>query len=131
MSLTISEINISYKPSTQSSQTEPIRSSSDAHKVLRSLYNENLICAREEFIVIYLNNAGRVLGYFKAFTGGITSVTCDMKIILGVGLKSLATSLILSHNHSSGNLKPSDSDINLTKKSLRGCKVMGITCLII
>ena len=66
------------------------------------------------------------MGHFKAFTGGISSVTCDLKIILGVGLKSLASSIILSHNHPSGNLKPSKSDLNMTKRILKACQVLEI-----
>ncbi|MDE0561756.1 JAB domain-containing protein [Algoriphagus sp. NF] len=126
MNQTISEINISYKPIQQNRRLGTIRRSSDAYKVLKELYNQDLINAREEFIILYLNQGGKVLGYFKAFTGGISSVTCDLKIILGVGLKSLATSVILSHNHPSGNLKPSSSDLNLTKRVAEGCKVMDI-----
>lgn len=126
MNESISEINISYRPNHKNKSLGYIRSSSDAYRVLKELYNQDLICAREEFIILYLNNGGRILGYFKAFTGGISSVTCDMKIILGVGLKSLATSVILSHNHPSGNLKPSSSDLNLTKRVAKGCKVMDI-----
>lgn len=66
------------------------------------------------------------MGHFKAFTGGVASVTCDMKIILGVGLKSLASSIILSHNHPSGNLKPSKNDLNMTKRILKACQVLDI-----
>jgi DNA repair protein RadC len=126
MSQTISEINISYKPSPQSRKMNPILSSADAYGVLKHLYNQDLICAREEFIVIYLNNSGRVLGHFRAFTGGITSVTCDLRIILGVGLKSLSASIILSHNHPSGNLKPSKSDLNLTQRIHKACKLLDL-----
>lgn len=126
MSQTISEINISYTPSPHSRKMRPIQNSEDAYNLLKKLYSQELICAREEFIVIYLNNAGRVLGYYKAFTGGITSVTCDLKLILSVGLKSLATSIILSHNHPSGNLKPSVGDINLTKKMHKASKLLDI-----
>lgn len=126
MSTSISEINLSYRPSPQSRKMNPIQCSNDAYRILKDLYNPDLICAREEFIVIYLNNTGRVLGHFKAFIGGISSVTCDLKIILGVGLKSLASSIILSHNHPSGNLKPSQSDLNMTKKVLKACQVLEI-----
>lgn len=122
----ISEISLSYKPSAQSRNMNPIQSSKDAYRILKDLFNPDLICAREEFIVVYLNNSGRVLGHFKAFTGGVASVTCDMKIILGVGLKSLASSIILSHNHPSGNLKPSKNDLNMTKRILKACQVLDI-----
>jgi len=126
MSQTISEINISYRPIQQNKRLGTIRRSSDAYKVLKELYNQDLINAREEFIILYLNQGGKVLGYFRAFAGGITSVSCDLRIILGVGLKSLATSIILSHNHPSGNLKPSSPDLNLTKRVSKGCKLMDI-----
>lgn len=105
---------------------KPVLSSKDAYVAVKGLYNPDLICAREEFIVLYLNNAGRVLGHFKAFTGGLTSVTCDIRIILGVGLKSLAGSIILSHNHPSGILNPSKSDLAVTKKFKEACQLLDI-----
>lgn len=123
---TLSEINISYRPTLQSRKIRPIQTSADAYNLLKGLYDQDLICAREEFIVVYLNGAGRVIGHFKAFTGGVSQVTCDLKIILGVGLKTLASSLILSHNHPSGTLRPSKSDLTMTKKINEACKIMGI-----
>jgi len=125
----IDEIEISYRPSSQTRLSKPIKSSSDAYEYLKGLYDPNLICAREEFIILYLNTAGQVLGFIKAFTGGVSSVSCDLRIILAVALKSLSSGIIISHNHPSGTLKASTADINLTKRVNNAAKLLDLKLL--
>ncbi|SNS06258.1 DNA repair protein radc [Belliella buryatensis] len=122
----IYELQLSYKPKGNGKTLRKIRSSSDAFLLLNTIFDQELIAAREEFVVLYLNRAGKVFGYHKAFQGGVASVVCDPKIILGVALKSLASGMILAHNHPSGNLNPSEADISLTKKIRTACKELDI-----
>ena len=70
----------------------------------------------EEFMVLCLNRANRVLGYARISSGGISGTIADPKIIFQVALKSNASSIILAHNHPSGNKQPSEADIRLTRK---------------
>ena len=56
------------------------------------------------------------MGYSKISQGGLSGTVADPKVIFQVALKSNASSIILCHNHPSGNTKPSDNDIQLTKK---------------
>jgi len=63
-----------------------------------------------------LNNANKVKGIYEVSTGGITETLVDLRIVFAVVLKSLTTSVILVHNHPSGNLKPSEADKRLTEK---------------
>lgn len=70
----------------------------------------------EEFLVLCLNRANRILGWAKISQGGMSGTVADPKVIFQVGLKSNACSLILAHNHPSGNLQPSEADIQLTRK---------------
>jgi DNA repair protein RadC len=63
-----------------------------------------------------LNNSNKVKGIFEVSTGGITGTLVDVRILFAVILKSLSTSIILAHNHPSGNLKPSEADKQLTQK---------------
>jgi DNA repair protein RadC len=70
----------------------------------------------EEFVILCLNRANKVLGYSKISQGGLSGTVADPKVIFQVALKSNASSIILCHNHPSGNTKPSDNDIQLTKK---------------
>lgn len=102
---TLSEIHVSYKPGLKSSQK--INSSQDAFDILVELFPEETICLQEQFVVLYVNRANRVLGSYQLSKGGITGTVADVRLILSVALKTLASGLILAHNHPSGNLKPS------------------------
>ncbi|HUM50169.1 MAG TPA: DNA repair protein RadC [Chitinophagales bacterium] len=70
----------------------------------------------EEFWVIYLNRNNRFISKQKISSGGVAGTVSDPKIIFNMALKELASSIILCHNHPSGNTKPSEQDIFLTKK---------------
>ena len=110
----VSEITISYKPIIGE---KPIVNSSDsAYKEILPFFPEELISLQEMFVVMYLNNAGYVIGVYKVSTGGITGTVADPRLILATALKVAATSMIISHNHPSSNMKPSTADISLTKK---------------
>ena len=71
---------------------------------------------QEEFKVMLLNRGNKVIGVYEASSGGLTGTVADPRLILAAALKSLAVSIILSHNHPSGNLKPSRADEELTQK---------------
>ncbi len=70
----------------------------------------------EEFWVIYLNNAKRVIGKECISVGGTTATVVDVKILVKGGIEHLASALILVHNHPSGTLRPSRQDDELTMK---------------
>ena len=79
-----------------------------------------------QFVVIYLNRANRLLGSYQLSIGGITGTIADVRLILSVALKTLATGLILAHNHPSGNLKPSEADKQITNKIRQAAKLLDI-----
>lgn len=70
----------------------------------------------EEFWVILLNKANMILSRENISKGGVSGTVADTKIIFKKAIQNLASSIILCHNHPSGNLNPSQADINLTKK---------------
>lgn len=70
----------------------------------------------ESFFLLLLNNQNQTIGYAKISQGGITSTVVDVRIIAKYVVDSLATAVILAHNHPSGNLKPSQQDIDITNK---------------
>ena len=70
----------------------------------------------EEFWVIYLNRNNRFISKQKISSGGVAGTVSDPKIIFNMALKELASSIILCHNHPSGNLIASEADIYMTKK---------------
>lgn len=70
----------------------------------------------EEFWVIYLNNSNKILHKTQISKGGITGTVVDTRIIFKIALEQYATSVILTHNHPSGTLKPSEADRQITRK---------------
>lgn len=90
-----------------------INSSQDAFLLLQSIIGDLPV---EEFWVLYLNQGNFVVRKEQISKGGINQTSVDLRIIMKFALEEMATSLILAHNHPSGNLKPSQADINLTRK---------------
>jgi DNA repair protein RadC len=78
---------------------------------------------------MYLNNANEIIGIHKLSKGGITATIIDIRILLATALKCLATGIIVSHNHPSGNLVPSKLDKDLTEKLKAACKLLDINLL--
>jgi len=100
-----------------------IGGSSDAYELLKS---DLLDIAHEEFWVILLNRANRVVRKYQISQGGVAGTVADPKIIFKVALEDLASGIILAHNHPSGNLTASQADIDLTKKLVAGGKLLEI-----
>jgi DNA repair protein RadC len=72
--------------------------------------------AHEEFWILLLNRANRVIDNIRISQGGISGTVIDVRIILKHALDRLASAMILCHNHPSGNLKPSEADKKITSK---------------
>ena len=83
----------------------------------------------EEFWVILLNRANQVIKKVKISAGGVSGTVADPKIIFKQALDALASGIILVHNHPSGNLKPSQADIQLTKKLREAGKLLEVSVL--
>lgn len=83
----------------------------------------------EEFKIILLNRANKVLGICPISLGGISGTIADPKLIFATALKASASGIILAHNHPSGNLKPSQVDIQLTKKLVEAGKFLDLGIL--
>ena len=94
-------------------ELQKITSSKAVFEIMQPIIGELL---HEEFWVLYLNNANKVIYKSQISKGGITGTVADTRIIFKIALEQNAVGLILTHNHPSGNLKPSDADIQITKK---------------
>ena len=117
----IAEIEVTYSTRTKSKDRVRISNSQEAHKFFRRIWS-NQIELKEEFVMLLLNRANQVLGWYKLSSGGTAGTVVDPKIIFSVALKCLAHGIILCHNHPSGNLLPSDTDKALTEKlRIAGC----------
>jgi len=106
-----------------------IRKSEDIARCLREVFNQDTFGWTEEFIILCLNKANVVTGFRKISSGGMTGTVADPKVIFTVALNVLATSIILAHNHPSGNLKPSRADEELTEKIKQAGKFLDIAVL--
>lgn len=112
----VAEVELVYKTKVKASERPKINSVKDAYNLLKQLWNENTIEMQEEFKVLLLNRGNKVIGVYEASAGGLTGTVADPRLILAAAIKSLAVSIVLSHNHPSGNLKPSKADEELTQK---------------
>lgn len=112
----IAEIELSYRPGIKLSKTQQIKGAKDAYQILKTFWDMDKLEFVEQFCVLLINRANRMVGFYKVATGGITATIADPRLIFAAALKSNATSIILAHNHPSGNLKPSDPDKDITAK---------------
>lgn len=112
----VAEVELVYKTKVKASERPKVNCSKDIYDILKQVWDDDRIEMLEEFKVIFLNRANRVIGVYEASSGGITGTVADPRLILAAAIKSLAVSIILSHNHPSGNLKPSRADEELTIK---------------
>ncbi|HEY1019269.1 MAG TPA: JAB domain-containing protein [Sediminibacterium sp.] len=110
------EITISYSRTVKNSDRPCITSSRQAYEIILNHWNPETLHLYEEFKVMYLNRANRVIGIYEASRGGICGTVADPRLILGVAVKVCATAMILAHNHPSGNLQPSRCDELITAK---------------
>ena len=103
-----------------------ISSSNDAYQILK-LHLEDL--RTEEFWALFLNQNNKVIHIAQLTQGGINQSLVDIRIVFKTALEHFATGIIISHNHPSGNLKPSSEDINITKKIKEAGDVMNVQLL--
>ena len=103
-----------------------IKESRDIAKYLQALFKDY---KHEVFAVLFLNRASKVNHFEIISEGGITGTIADPRIILKKALETDATSIILSHNHPSGSLKPSKADEALTIKIKEAAKLLDINVI--
>tara|TARA_A100000171_G_scaffold20297_2_gene18708 strand:+ start:31975 stop:32421 length:447 start_codon:yes stop_codon:yes gene_type:complete len=110
----ITEIQVSY--STPRNEKVKVQNSEESYKLILACWSKHTIELQEEFKVLLLNNSNKVLGIYSCSKGGVTGTLVDAKLVFSVALKCNASAIILTHNHPSGTLKPSQADISLTNK---------------
>jgi DNA repair protein RadC len=103
-----------------------ILSSNQAYELMKPQFYD---LPHEEFWIILLNKANMVIRKEMISRGGISATIVDSKIIFKLAIAHYACSIILCHNHPSGNLKPSDADISITRNIKEGGKLLDIPLL--
>jgi DNA repair protein RadC len=79
--------------------------------------------------ILFLNRANRVTGRMKISQGGVSGTVTDVRIVMKKAIETLASGLVICHNHPSGNNSPSDSDIRITQKIKEAGALMDIQLL--
>jgi DNA repair protein RadC len=110
----------------ESSDRLKITSSGDVFEVL---YQHLVDLSHEEFWILLLNRSNKIIEKRKISQGGIAGTVTDIRMILKFAIDALASSIILCHNHPSGNLQPSDADIQITRKLKEASAIMDIGLL--
>lgn len=121
----LAEIRVSYSHTVKPSDMIKLSSSRDAYEALRNLFEEQFDYV-EYFYILLLNRANKILGFYQLSKGGLSGTIADPKCVFQVALKTCASSIILAHNHPSGNMRPSEADITLTRKMKESGKFLDL-----
>lgn len=125
----VAEIELSYHNKCKAEALPEVAKAAKAAVLFRMMWDENKIELIEQFKVMHLNRANRVLGIQNVSTGGIAGTVCDPKLVFACALKAAASGIILAHNHPSGNKNPSGADDRLTLKMQEAGKFLDLPVL--
>lgn len=123
----VGEITVQYNADT-TTKRERVTGSLDAFYILRQYWSEKINYV-EEFYILCLNRSNEVVGIYLVSTGGTAGNYADPKIVFQVALGCHASSLILAHNHPSGNMVASELDKDLTRQYKEIGKLLDCTVL--
>lgn len=123
----VAALEFGYRRKQSTSLQRPIiNSSSDAYNAVAHLLLEKDV---ESFFVMLLSNNNKLIRIVPISHGGINETLVDRKIVFKAALENNAVKIILTHNHPSGDMKPSQADINTTRTIVEAGKIMSIQVL--
>ena len=105
---------------------EKITTSKDVADIFQPILGDY---PHEEFWILLLNRANKIIDKKQISSGGVSGTVVDSKMLFREAIQHLASSIILCHNHPSGNIKPSEADIKLTKQLKEAGKFLEIPVL--
>lgn len=123
----IAEVSVSY--SNTNKNKLKINNSKESYDILIACWSKHTLELQEEFKVLLLNRNNQVLGIYPLSKGGVAGTYVDVKLVFSVALKCNASSIIIAHNHPSGNLRPSEADKRLTQKIKKAGEYLDIILL--
>ena len=103
-----------------------LMTSNEVTDFLFSIWDTALLNLQEQFYVIFINSANHVVCWRCLHTGTIANTTVDLRLLFGMAFGCGAVGMIIAHNHPSGNLKPSQSDISLNNRIKEAGKLLGV-----
>ena len=125
----VAEVELIYKTKVKSADRLQVTKSSEAFDIFKNHWNINTIEYVEEFKLLLLNKANRVLGVLDISKGGVSGTVTDVRLIFQAAIKANASRIIVAHNHPSGNVTPSENDIRITKKIKESGLILDIQLL--
>lgn len=120
------EVQLVYKSKVKASDRIRITSSSDVYSILKQNWDLSQIELLEECKLLMMDNSLRVMSIASISKGGMTGTVVDPRIVFSIALKRRAHRIIVAHNHPTGNLKPSQADLNLTEQLWKIGELMNI-----
>jgi DNA repair protein RadC len=127
--MNVSEVELIYKSKVKAAERPKISQSEDAYKLLLKYWDDNKLDFIEQFQVLLLNRAHKVIGLYEVSSGGVSGTVVDPKLIFTAALKMCACNLIIAHNHPSGSLQPSKADEDITRKLAEAAKLLDMRVL--
>lgn len=127
LQLAATEVRLVYKTKVKASDRVQLNNSVETYRFLLQTWDKSKLELQEQFKVILMNNKNHVLGLYELSTGGVASTSADTKLIFMAALKANASTIIVAHNHPSGDPQPSLADKNLTKKIKEAGRLLDIT----
>jgi DNA repair protein RadC len=107
---------------------EKITSADVAADFIKQFYGDDIEIFESAFILL-LNRQNQTIGYAKISQGGIAGTVIDVRLVAKYAVESLASGVILAHNHPSGNLNPSEADKRITQQVKKGLEVLDISLM--
>ncbi len=125
----LAEVELIYRNKTKVSDRPKVQTSREVFRLLKNSWDDNKIELLEQFKIVLTDRRNACIGIADISTGGVTGCVADPKIMFAIALKARATGMIMAHNHPSGALRPSQADIELTQRMVRGGKYLDIAVL--
>lgn len=125
----VTEVELVYRNKVRPENRPKLMDSASVYDVLLNAWDMNRIELVEQFKIVLLDRSNSCLGISDISSGGLSACFVDPRIVFATVLKARASSVILAHNHPSCNLKPSQADIELTKKLKAGGALLDVLVL--
>lgn len=121
--VSVGEVKLAYRPDFTKFAAPKLAGPADMYEYLLGVFDAETICLNEQFVALYLDFGLRLLGHSIISVGGTTGTVADPKLIFQRAILLNCSVLVVAHNHPSGRLEPSKSDISLTAKLKTGAKL--------
>ena len=125
----VTEVELIYHNKVKASQRRIVSSAKEAYDLLMDCWEQNKLDLLEQFKIILLDRKNSCIGISNISVGGTSSCVVDPKIVFATALKAKAESIVMAHNHPSGNKLPSESDKKLTKDFVNAGKILQLNVL--